>query len=61
MVLRERTISEIRARVFDREKREAARDPLFEREWEVFVVKRDPETGEYRTETVFVEQIERRA
>jgi hypothetical protein len=27
-------------------------DPLFEQDWEVFVVRRDPETGQFRTETI---------
>ena len=27
-------------------------DPLFDRDWEVFVIKRDEQTGEYRTQTV---------
>jgi hypothetical protein len=61
MAFRERTISEIRAGVVDRETHEAKRDPLFEREWEVLVVKRDPETGEYRTETVSAEQLKQQA
>lgn len=29
---------------------------LFEREWEVFVVKRDPSTGGYKGETVCCEE-----
>jgi hypothetical protein len=31
-------------------------DPLFERDWEVFVVKRDPESGKFVTETVPAEE-----
>jgi len=27
-------------------------DPLFDRDWEVFVIKRDEQTGEFRTQTV---------
>ena len=31
-------------------------DPLFDRDWEVFVVKRDPESGKFITETVHAEE-----
>jgi hypothetical protein len=27
-------------------------DPLFEQDWAVFVVRRDPETGRFHTETI---------
>ncbi|MFL6468222.1 MAG: hypothetical protein ACJ72Z_09730 [Pyrinomonadaceae bacterium] len=27
-------------------------DPLFDRDWEVFVIKRDERTGEFQTQTI---------
>lgn len=30
----------------------AANKSLFERDWEIFVIKRDPETGTYRSQTL---------
>jgi len=32
-------------------------DPLFDRDWEVFVIKRDEHTGEFRTQTVCCDAI----
>ena len=32
-------------------------DPLFDRHWEVFVIKRDEHTGEFRTQTVCCDAI----
>lgn len=32
--------------------RQNGRDPLFDREWEVFVIRRDEKTGEFETRIV---------
>jgi hypothetical protein len=37
--------------------REFQGDPLFEGDWEVFVVKRDPESGKFVIETVHAEEL----
>ena len=39
-----------------RENRDNDGDPLFEQDWEVFVVRRDPDTGSFHTETISDEQ-----
>ena len=57
MVLQKPKQFEHRREVFEFDQRDAHGDPLFEREWEVFVVKRDPETGKFVTETVAVEEL----
>jgi hypothetical protein len=51
MDFRKRIINE-RQRYVETEEPESSGDPLFEREWEVFVVRRDPETGRFYTETL---------
>ena len=58
MLLQKRTNFERRRLVPDHGDRLPDRDPLFERDWEVFVVKRDPETGEFVTATVATEEPE---
>jgi hypothetical protein len=52
MLLQKRTQFEHRRWTDGPREREVDKDPLFERDWEIFVVKRDPETGEFVTETV---------
>ena len=37
--------------------RQADSDPLFDRDWEVFVVRRDTETGAFATQTACCEDI----
>jgi hypothetical protein len=39
-----------------RENRDNDGDPLFEQDWEVFVVRRDPDTGRFHTEILVDEQ-----
>jgi len=58
MLLQKRTNFEQRRPVPGHGDRLRDRDPLFERDWEVFVVKRDPETGEFVTATVGLEEAE---
>ncbi len=52
MLLQKRTNFEPRLRLQRPDGKEDRNDPLFERDWEIFVVKRDPETGEFVTSTV---------
>lgn len=52
MLLQKRTQFEGRRWVYEPERPDVHQDPLFERDWEIFVVKRDPETGTFVTETV---------
>jgi hypothetical protein len=54
MLLQKRRQFEYRKHVFEDERE--MRDPLFESEWEVFVVKRDPETGEFVAKTVAADE-----
>ena len=61
MLLQKRINLESRRRVYRPEQEETRHDPLFEREWEIFVVKRDPETGEFVTATVAADENERPA
>ena len=58
MLLQKRTSFERCRRVDEHDQLQAARDTLFERDWDVFVVKRDPETGEFVTATVETEEPE---
>ena len=44
-----------------RKNREPDSDPLFDRDWEVFVVRRDAETGDYATQTACCEGVAERA
>lgn len=37
--------------------REDESDPLFDRDWEVFVIRRDTETGTFATQTARCEEI----
>ena len=55
MLLQKRTNFDRRRLVFEPYEKEL-RDPLFETEWEVFVVRRDPETGEFKTKTVAADE-----
>lgn len=56
MLLQKRTQFERRRLVCEPDDAEMQSDPLFERDWEVFVVIRDPKTGEFVTETVAAEE-----
>ena len=56
MILQRSTQLERRRWVYDAEERTSQADPLFEGEWDVFVVKRDPETGAFVTETLAAEE-----
>lgn len=57
MLLQKRKQFERRRLVCEPDDAEMQSDPLFEREWVVFVVKRDPETGEFVSETVAAEEV----
>lgn len=58
MLLQKRSQFEGRRWVYEPDERSLNDAPLFERDWEVFVVKRDPETGEFVTSTVAAEELE---
>jgi hypothetical protein len=54
MLLQKRRQFENRKHVFEDDRE--MHDPLFESDWEVFVVKRDPETGGFVTKTVAADE-----
>ena len=58
MLLQKRTQFERRRWADEPEEQKVEIDPLFEREWEIFVVRRDPETGEFVTATVAADELE---
>ena len=56
MLLQKRTQFERRRLVYEPNDQEVRADPLFEGNWEIFVVRRDPVTGEFVTKTVAAEE-----
>ena len=56
MLIQKRTNFERRRLVYEPDEQDLHRDPLFERDWEIFVVMRDPESGEFVTVTIAVDE-----
>ena len=58
MLLQKRKQFEGRSWVYEPDRSISNEDPLFEREWEVLIVKRDPETGEFVALTAAADEVE---